>query len=63
MAVNIVGTSRKLCPDELMKQERRYLAALQAVRDYEFSERSRIRISYSVGEASGLMIFEASDPS
>ncbi len=57
LIINIAAISRKLCPEDIMNQERRYLAALEGAQSYNINDKGQLQISYMIEKTSGLLVF------
>lgn len=57
LTINISGTSRKLCSETIMAQERQYLLTLQGTQSYKIDDQGQLQISYKTERDSGLMNF------
>ncbi|NES86082.1 MAG: META domain-containing protein [Moorea sp. SIO2B7] len=57
LTINISGTSRKLCSETIIPQERQYLLTLQSTQSYKIDAQGELQISYKTERDSGLMNF------
>ncbi|MDY7020685.1 MAG: META domain-containing protein [Cyanobacteriota bacterium] len=55
--LNVLATTTKSCPTEIMRQEFQYLKALENARWYEINPEGQLRISYDSPQGSGIMTF------
>jgi heat shock protein HslJ len=57
LTINHVGVSRKLCAEEIMRQEGQYLTALQNTQHYYINNQGQLQISYTIDQVFGLITF------
>jgi heat shock protein HslJ len=60
--IGSLATTRMLCPPEVMKQERRFLKALQSAQSMTLSN-SQLKVAYKIPQGIGEMIFAAAQDS
>ncbi|MGL5081192.1 MAG: META domain-containing protein [Microcoleaceae cyanobacterium] len=57
LKVSEIATTKKACPEPILKQESRFVMALQGAQNYEISPQQQLTIFYNSQESSGSMTF------